>query len=101
MSRRAEEIAALLAYRESEGLTYAELANEPGLAKSTLAWWSWRLRRDAKQGFAQVLVADVDRVPADDEQRISIVAGELTVTVPRDFDDDTLARVLLVVSRQC
>jgi len=44
-------MAALLAHRDKEGLTYAELAEQTGYSRATLSWWSWRLRRDAQSSF--------------------------------------------------
>lgn len=93
-------MAALLAQRESEGLTYAELAEQAGLAKSTVAWWSWRLRRDAREAFAEVVVDDEHDAPARDD-RIAIAHRDLTITVPQGFDAETLSRVLDVVFQRC
>ena len=47
-SSRRDEIVALLAQREREGLTYEQLARRSGLAANTLAWWRWRLRVSAR-----------------------------------------------------
>jgi hypothetical protein len=100
MSPRAEEIAALLAYREAEGLTYAELAEETGVAKATLSWWSWRLRRDSQQGFAEVVVGEEADV-GDDSTGVSILAGGIAIQIERDFDAGTLAQVLKIVIERC
>ena len=102
MSTRAEEMADLLAYREREGLTYAELAEETGLAKSTLSWWSWRLRRESRLSFAEVVVDDDEGAsPIDLWSGVSLRIGDVTVLVDRDFDAGTLARVLDVARGRC
>ena len=44
------EIEKLLTRRRREGLTYPELSVESGIPASTLQWWNWRLRREARAG---------------------------------------------------
>lgn len=38
------------------GLTAAEFASRRGIARSTLAWWSWRLRKEQREAPALVPV---------------------------------------------
>ena len=100
-STRREEIASLLAYRETNGLTYAQLAEESGVAKSTLSWWSWRLRRDARPAFTEVVVEE-DAEPAKAAASpLSIVIGDFTVLVQQGFDPATLSRTLDVLAQRC
>lgn len=93
-----QEIAALLAHRDQEGLTYAELAELTGYSKSTLSWWSWRLRRDARSDFAEISVVDDENEESPPRgSGIAIRVGAVIVEVPPGFDDDTLLRVLALV----
>lgn len=93
-----QEMAALLAHRDQEGLTYAELAEQTGYSKSTLSWWNWRLRRDARSRFAEVSVSEDACVVSHAAQRgITIRIESVSVEVPPGFDDDTLLRVLALV----
>lgn len=97
-----QEIAALLAHREKEGLTYAELAEQTGYSKSTLSWWSWRLRREARVRFAEVDVVKDDQGTeraSEAQGQIAICVGQFRVDVPAGFDEDTLARVLALVQQ--
>jgi hypothetical protein len=58
--RRREEMAALLARRERDGLSLRQLSEESGIPFGTLSWWSWRLRQDDGQrdsGFVEVVAA--------------------------------------------
>ena len=41
---RRDEMVALLALRDCEGLTFRELSARCGVPAATLNWWSWRLR---------------------------------------------------------
>ena len=56
-------MAALLARRESDGLSLRQLSEESGIPFGTLSWWSWRLRQVAGcegggGGFVEVVAAD-------------------------------------------
>lgn len=53
-------MAALLARRESDGLSLRQLSEESGIPFGTLSWWSWRLRqRDTQRDgrFVEVVAA--------------------------------------------
>ena len=93
-SRRAE-IAALLARREREGLTYAELAEIAGIAKTTLSWWSWRLRRERvdEPGFVEVAVAPGPGEPAS-RSAITLRCNGVAIEVEPGFDAATLQQAL-------
>ncbi|HEX6812794.1 MAG TPA: hypothetical protein VF384_14305 [Planctomycetota bacterium] len=47
--RRREQMAALLARREVEGLSLRALSEESGIPFGTLSWWSWRLRQESER----------------------------------------------------
>ena len=93
-SRRAE-IAALLARREREGLTYAELAEIAGIAKTTLSWWSWRLRKERAEepGFVEVAVAPEPGAPAS-RAAITLRCNGVAIEVEPGFDAATLQQAL-------
>jgi len=98
---RRDEIAALLAPREREGLTYEDLAAVSGLKRSTLTWWAWRLRREDRERapFAEAVVVDEeDVVESGPESGIRIRCGHITVDVAPDFDVRALRRVLDAVA---
>lgn len=47
--QRRNEMAALLARRERDGLSLRALSEETGIPFGTLSWWSWRLRQEPVQ----------------------------------------------------
>ena len=100
-SRRAE-IAALLALRDREGLTYEELSERCGLAAATLSWWSWRLRREAREqpAFVEVDVMS-DSVDSGDisprMSRVTVRRGDWQVDVSGIVDRDQVRAVLEVL----
>jgi hypothetical protein len=63
MGRR-EEMAALLARRERDGLSLRQLSEKSGIPFGTLSWWTWRLRQltgteqGSDGGFVEVVAAD-------------------------------------------
>ena len=98
---RRDEISKLLAMREREGLTYQELSERCGLAAATLSWWSWRLRRESRSGFAEVVVQEG---PGSEEGTGGVrlqLCCDVLVEVSPDFDADTLGRVIDVVRARC
>jgi transcriptional regulator with XRE-family HTH domain len=101
------EIDAILDQRDRKGLTYEELAERTGVAKSTLSWWSWRRRREGgeREGgrrlprFAEV-VTTPEPPRAGRGIELTTAAG-LELRVPPGFDEETLARVLALLARGC
>lgn len=94
------EIAAFLAEREREGLSYAELSRRTGMRATTLSWWSWRLRRDRRRpSFLEV--EEVAPPVAGDSGVVIELPGGLRVHVSRTFDDNTLARLLDMIAQRC
>ncbi|MEZ5964541.1 MAG: helix-turn-helix transcriptional regulator [Planctomycetota bacterium] len=53
------EITSILALRDREGLSYAELSRRTGVRPATLSWWSWRQRKErcSKDRFVEAAVA--------------------------------------------
>jgi hypothetical protein len=87
----------LLALREREGLTYAEAASRGGVSRGTLAWWSWRLRQEARGagGFVEVAVAED---PPTADSGLALEVGAYRIRLSRDFDETTLGRLLRALS---
>ena len=50
--RRREEMAALFAQREEQGLSLRSLSRRSGIPLGTLSWWNWRLRQEAEPSAA-------------------------------------------------
>ena len=95
MTRRhtRSEIAAILDRRDREGLTYEELAERTGVAKSTLSWWSWRRRREGGQrkrserirGFAEVVTVSEQPTRATTIELTTPSAGTAAAGQPGDL----------------
>jgi transcriptional regulator with XRE-family HTH domain len=94
------EIASILALRDREGLSYAELSRRTGIQKSTLAWWGWRGRREQRKrtAFVEVgeQVADAGSVGVEIE-----MANGVRLRLARDFDTETLLRALRALRESC
>lgn len=88
----------LLARRDREGLTYRELAEETGVSERTLAWWSWKLRRERREqtdiGFVELDVAE-ESITGGLE--VELATGH-RIRVPAHFDEDTLRRLVAVLA---
>ena len=95
---------------KDSGLSGPEFAREVGLNPRTLAYWKWRLSREAQgatprssersrtqpptgaqpQGsFVEVAAS----VPTDDRFELELSGGR-RLRIPRDFDEATLRRVV-------
>ena len=101
---RREQIAAYLAERDREGLSYAELAQRTGVRAATLSWWSWRLRKDGRRASAFIAVegvAEPSLSGAADSGLVVEMPDGLRVRVSRDFDADTLARLVSLLRERC
>ena len=93
---RREEMQRALAHRDRHGLTYCEAAAEFGVSEHTLAWWSWRLRKEERESESFVEV-EVDESHAAGGLEVEAPSGHV-VRVPEDFDADALHRVLVVLA---
>lgn len=98
-SKRRDEIGRLLADGKQRGLTYAEIAASAGLARSTVAGWAWRLRREERErapvgpGFVELVAA----APAE-SQRVEItLASGRRLAVASDIDRNQLAELISVL----
>jgi hypothetical protein len=103
VTKRGREISRLLAMRDREGLTYAELAARTGLAPTTLSWWAWRLRSEepATCSFVEIEITEPEsQTHADSGVSVRISDG-VELRIDRAFDADTLRRVVTTLSSSC
>ena len=97
-------MAALLARRETEGLSLRAIAEDAGIPFGTLSWWSWRLRQDptpaldAEGGFVE-LVATAQSEPSAADLVVALGNG-VDLRVRRGTDVDWL-REVVVALRTC
>ena len=100
---REERLAQVRAWLAS-GLSAAEFAPQVGAHPSTLAWWKWKLRsegalRSPKPGgkprlrFVEITPAPAPRTG----DRLELQVADVTLRIPDDFEERTLARVLQVL----
>ena len=87
-------IRSLLRRRERDGLTYRELSEASGIPAGTLAYWSSRLRRDARPAAFDEL-----RVVESESEHVATaleVVGPLghRVRISPDANLELVARVL-------
>src|SRR3990172_11821258 len=99
---RGERLAQIRAWMAS-GLSAADFAPQVGAHPSTLAWWKWKFRsegalRSPKPGgkprlpFVEITPAPgPERLRAGD--RLELQVADVTLRVPDDFEERTLARV--------
>jgi hypothetical protein len=69
-------------------------ARRRGIAPTTLSWWAWRLRSEARDRAALVPVEVIDDAPASTGEFRVEVAGGRTVVVPASFDATALRRLV-------
>jgi transcriptional regulator with XRE-family HTH domain len=95
---RREQMRRLLARREREGLTLAELARRARIPVGTLAWWSSRLRHergDGSAGFVELKPeADGVREPGGEGRLEVVLTCGRRLLVPPGFDADELQRLV-------
>lgn len=88
----------LLARREREGLTFAELSQQSGVPLGTLASWSSRLRSEGSAelgGFVELTPPEELPQGAIDSARLEVVLGRgRRVLVPSGFEEDELLRLI-------
>lgn len=95
-------MAALLARRETDGLSLRALSEETGIPFGTLSWWSWRLRHGtdartpAEGGFVEVVATG----RSVREAVVVRVGSDVEIEVPPGTDV-TWLRDLAVALRPC
>ena len=107
MSRRRHDrvrMEALLARRERQGLTFAQLSSRSGVPAPTLSWWSSRLRRESPErtshgGFVELVASDAEPSSA---ARVEIVLRSGRQLVVREgITAATLSRLMTVLESAC
>jgi transcriptional regulator with XRE-family HTH domain len=104
---RREVVRRLLARREREGLTYAELARRSGESAHALSWWAWRLRQEGGQDgkpkraraaeFIEVKLSEEPEGEAASGLELVLASGHRLV-IRRGFDEESLRRLVRVLS---
>lgn len=98
-------MAALLARKERECLSYRALEEETGISRATLASWASRLRREGAANRSQPVAPFVELIATDptEEQTagLELVVGAHVVRVRPGFDPATLRRLLAALSGSC
>src|SRR5688572_3455441 len=98
--RDRQQMEALFARRQRQGLTWSALSEESGIPLSTLHQWHRRVREPdrgrRRRGF--VAVAVTERVPAAGDATIEVVlrSGH-RVRVAAGFDPEHLRRVIVAL----
>jgi hypothetical protein len=85
---------------QRSGLSGAAFAAQLGIKEATLRHWKWQLGRSspAKSRAAEFIeVLAEPRVLEASSTVLGLSVGELHITVPVGFDEDTLRRLLRVV----
>ena len=95
---------ALLARRERQGLTWAELSRRAGLPVWKLRWWQRRLSpkpgtRRPTGSFVAVQVIEPSR--ADPAPLEIVTPSGFRLRVPADFDADHLRRIVRALETEC
>ncbi|MDQ2991941.1 MAG: hypothetical protein M3R30_03840 [Candidatus Eremiobacteraeota bacterium] len=87
---------------KASGQSPDEFARAHGVAESSLRWWKWRLRSDQKKSEAPPtpLTFVEMTAPVQREAFEIVLASNMRVRVPADFDEATLARLLDVLERR-
>lgn len=103
---RRRQMRRLLALREREGLSLRTIAERSGIRPGTLSWWSYELRKsarvesEAETSFAEVIVRSESPTTeaCGTSFRVKLDSGH-ELLVPRDFDPDSLTRLVDTLSR--
>lgn len=101
---RGQEMRALLRRWKRSGLSLPEFAEKNRLSAKTLAWWRWKLGRDARDG-QQVELVEVKRestasaCTAVPEPFEVVLGNGILVRVPSVFEEASLERVVRTLGR--
>ena len=100
---------------EASGLSCREFARQAGVNGSTLSWWRWKLRGGSRPGRqrsrrrpSRLPFVEVTKLPraieeeagTGGDERLELTVGQVTVRLPRAFEEQTLARVLQVLEKR-
>lgn len=102
---RREEMRRLLARRQREGLTFAELSRQTRIPVGTLAWWSSRLRSEPagdRAGFVELTAEVEPQVQSRGGGRLEVVlVGGRRLIVPCGFDAGEVLRLVRALEAGC
>src|SRR5262245_54586826 len=105
---RAEWVKRVERWQDS-GLTAKEFAAELAVSPNSLTFWKWKLRRErSTQDNATKVMKPVVKAPEPKFLQLVpthseavgaaplevVIGGDIVVRVPRDFDEQTLTRVI-------
>jgi transposase-like protein len=95
-----DDIAPLLALRERDDLSFAELSRRCGIQADTLRRWERRLSDESRGGFARVQVA---RDEGDDVEHgaVRVAIGPGVIEVDRSSDRAALELAVDVLLDRC
>jgi hypothetical protein len=94
---RRRQIEKLLRQREERCESLRSVSERSGIPVGTLSWWQHRLRHGAvREDEATVELVEVQGLVGDVHYEIAF--GEVTVRVPPQFDPESLATLLQVLS---
>jgi transcriptional regulator with XRE-family HTH domain len=97
-----EEMEALLALRQSEGLTYRELAERSGIPTHTLNYWAMKFRKESQVNEDEPELLRVELLDQEIVYAIPIeLGGGIRVLVEPGFDADHLRNIVKALSRSC
>ena len=94
---------ALVRDQESSGRSVKEFAEARGLSAATLYWWRSALSRRAgssRPRLAEVRVLGSDTGRDSQPFELALPRGRY-LRVPRDFDGESLSRLLRVLEERC
>jgi transcriptional regulator with XRE-family HTH domain len=95
---------ALLARRDRQGLTFAQLSARSGVPVPTLSWWSSRLRRESPErtsddGFVEVVASDAE--PWSGARVEIVLRSGRQLVVREEIAAATLSRLMTVLESAC
>ncbi len=93
-SRSRAEWTKLVAEWHAGDLSQKSFARQKGIVPTTLAWWTSRLRREAREQASLVPVDVIDDAPAGTGDFRVELAGGRAVIVPASFDAAALRRLV-------
>ena len=100
---RSEWLSRVRAWKAS-GSSRAAFAHKEGCSATSLGWWAWRLNADGEDLTPKPVKRELQRVdfvellaPVAEGSRVVLRVGGVQVEVGRDFDAETLGRLLDVL----
>lgn len=92
----------MLARRDREGLTLAELSRRTGVPTGTLGWWASRLRREVPAGFIELVELPAPAEATGATGRVELVLKDgLRVVLPCGIDAAEVQRLVRALESRC